>query len=217
MVTSKNLLSFYPSRNGKIDLPNNILRVNIDVGLSYTATFSERWLRETDNLAVFGFEPVIDSYTNITQAYSEILSKTLFPICCALSDEEGTTILYVAKDYPECSSLHVPKTIPLSHQQPVSTIRLESFFDIFPWDRIPVIDKIKMDTQGHELKVLKGAGDYLVNVVEIIAEVGPLESSQYEDTRTEEEVDEYLKKYNFRAMGVIDSDYNKLYRNERFI
>ena len=45
------------------------------------------------------------------------------------------------------------------------------FFDQFPWNRIDYIDYIKIDAQGSDLNILKGAGDYLKNrVVFVTAE-----------------------------------------------
>ena len=43
--------------NNKISLPNNLNKVKIDVGLSFNAPNSYRWLKENPNLIVIGFEP----------------------------------------------------------------------------------------------------------------------------------------------------------------
>ena len=43
----------------------------------------------------------------------------------------------------------------------VPVISLKMFFDKFPWDRFEYIDYIKIDAQGSDLNILKGAGDYL--------------------------------------------------------
>jgi hypothetical protein len=44
-----------------INIMNNIKKVKIDIGLSYSAPHSNLWLNNDDNLIVFGFEPDIDS------------------------------------------------------------------------------------------------------------------------------------------------------------
>ena len=53
----------------------------------------------------------------------------------------------------------------------VPVISLKMFFDEFPWDRFQYIDYIKIDAQGSDLNILKGAGDYLKDrVVFVTAE-----------------------------------------------
>ena len=45
------------------------------------------------------------------------------------------------------------------------------FFVRFPWDTVAYIDYIKIDAQGSDLNILKGAGDYLrERVVYVTAE-----------------------------------------------
>ena len=43
----------------------------------------------------------------------------------------------------------------------VPVYSLKHFFDLFPWDRFEFIDYIKIDAQGADFDIIKGAGDYL--------------------------------------------------------
>ena len=53
----------------------------------------------------------------------------------------------------------------------VPVISLKMVFDHFPWDRFEYIDYIKIDAQGSDLNILKGAKDYLKEkVVYVTAE-----------------------------------------------
>jgi hypothetical protein len=56
----------------------------------------------------------------------------------------------------------------------VPVYSLKHFFDIFPWDKYEYIEFIKIDTQGSDLDVVKGAGEYIKKVVYITieAEIG---------------------------------------------
>lgn len=40
---------------------------------------------------------------------------------------------------------------------PVEVTTLKHFFDRFPWDRFPHIEYLKVDAQGADLDILKGA------------------------------------------------------------
>lgn len=81
-----------------------------------------------------------------------------------------------------CSSLLKPSDKRLGNykiQPPVKVYSLKHFFDLFPFDRFEYIDYIKIDAQGSDLDILKGAGNYLQEkVVYITAEP---EANQYEN------------------------------------
>ena len=49
----------------RIQIPDNITHVKLDIGLSYGAPRSQNWLSFEKDLFVFGFEPNIDSVNNI--------------------------------------------------------------------------------------------------------------------------------------------------------
>ncbi len=60
--------------NGKIDIPLNIKRVKLDIGLSYSAPMSQHWLSHEDDLLVFGFEPDLTSVSTIKKGAVKPLS-----------------------------------------------------------------------------------------------------------------------------------------------
>ena len=63
------------------------------------------------------------------------------------------------------------------------------------------IDLLKIDTQGSELDVLKGAGDLLNNTsyIECEVEFVPL----YKDQPLFQDIEDYLKSYNFKLAKFI--------------
>ena len=175
--------------NNKIIIPPNCSHVKIDVGLSYTAPISNKWLVKEPDVFVLGFEPnpfccqMISSsnYTqtpfpdfNLEQKFIKQGRFKLFPY--ALSDVNNLSEqkFYINKaDYGTSSLYPHDETLlgPIEQVINVKVINLKMIFDIFPWDKIEYIDYIKIDAQGSDLKILKGAGDYLKDkVVYVTAE-----------------------------------------------
>jgi hypothetical protein len=48
-----------------IFVPSNCKHVKLDIGLSYTAPISNKWLIKEPNVLVLGYEPVIANCNNI--------------------------------------------------------------------------------------------------------------------------------------------------------
>jgi FkbM family methyltransferase len=200
------------------NIPNDMTHIKIDIGLSYTAPNSNVWISNESNLFVIGFEPNPEAIECITDPIknaeknkrffpefpSEYIGSRFLLIPFALSniDEPSTMNFYATELDIGTSSLHKPsdnhgailgnyKTID------VPVYSLKHFFDIFPFERFEYIDYIKIDAQGSDLDILKGAGDYLKEkVVYITAEP---EHQQYINTQhnTSENIEQYLISQNF--------------------
>ena len=175
--------------NSEIKIPLMCKHVKIDVGLSYTAPISNKWLIKEPDVFVLGFEPnphccdmILTSRFNPTPFPDFNLEKKfieqgrfkLFPYALSDVDNITTQHFYINKNDYGTSSLytHNQKILgPIEKVINVNVINLKMVFDIFPWDRFEYIDYIKIDAQGSDLKILKGAGDYLKEkVVYITAE-----------------------------------------------
>jgi FkbM family methyltransferase len=163
--------------DGKIHIPETVNRVKLDIGLSYNAPHSQIWLKKERDSYVFGFEPVPENIERIRTGgprknprHDEPLDvkflDTRFKLIpCALSNVEPTTQkFYVTGRDSGCSSLFKPKEKfvgKIKEEVDVPVFSLKHFFDLFPWEQIPYIEYVKIDTQGSDLNVLKGAGKYL--------------------------------------------------------
>ena len=125
---------------------------------------------------VFGFEPNPDAFTTIK--YNRInltninkFNGRLHIFKTALSNVEKEEELEFYSTIKDCgtSSLYKPIDDMARDGQgfgyyniiKVPVVSLKMFFDEFPWDRFEYIDYIKIDTQGSDLNILKGAGEYL--------------------------------------------------------
>lgn len=199
--------------NGKIHIPESIKHVKLDVGLSYGAPMSQQWLSKEDDLMVFGFEPnpeavnLIRSPTNCKkhESHGDVLeykyvNKQCFilPVALSLETEESKPFYITTLD-EGCSSFYKPSGVlfDISNVIQVPVITLADFLSYFPWDTIPYIEYLKIDAQGADLDILRGAGDYLEKIVFITAEssVGNL----YLDVKDNDvnKVDEYMKEQGF--------------------
>lgn len=185
--------------NGKIDIPDSITGLKVDVGLSYSAPQTQNWLQYVPSTYVFCFEPnpeavsAIQSPTNAKRdpSHGEVLehkyvNTNAFIIPIALGNtESGSVPFYVTKGDIGCSSLYKPLSnsgFEVSQCINVPIYTLKSFFDLIPFDRFPYIEYIKVDAQGADLEILKGAGNYLSErVVYITIEC---DWSHYEGTST---------------------------------
>jgi len=144
-------------------IPENCTHVKLDVGLSYSAPQSQDWLAKEPNLMIFGFEPNPEIVDSIKKYIDE---KRFSLVSVALSDVNKVEQMnfYINKNDCGTSSLfkHDEKHLgSIEKVVQVNVCSLKMFFDNFPWERFEYIDYIKIDAQGSDLNVLRGAGKYL--------------------------------------------------------
>ncbi len=98
----------------------------------------------------------------------------LIPVALSNVETEQMMDFYVNSNDCGTSSLykHDEKFLgPIKNVIKVPVVSLKMFFDTFLWERFEYIDHIKIDAQGSDLNILKGAGDYLKEkVVYVTAE-----------------------------------------------
>lgn len=210
-----------PFKDDKIEIPDWVTSIKLDVGVCYTATHTQNWLDADKGAMVFGFEPNPLSYKSITsrpedrpkgfrgymhgetgryhQIEYDLVGKRCFFVPAALSDvtEPETMDFYCTANMPDCSSLMKPKSTftDVDSVVKVPVYSLSDFFKLLPDDRI--VDFIKVDVQGADLKVLKGARQFLSDrVVFVTAEP---ETAQYENCteNTAENITDYMTSIGF--------------------
>jgi FkbM family methyltransferase len=159
------------------EIPENIKRIKIDVGLSYSAPQSEVWLSHEPDLFVFGFEPHPESAQCIKNGsivqkpghgkpLSDENAKRFCLIPVALGNVSAPTTMdfYMMNNDCGTSSLFAPNATSLGGIKQIVQVpvhNLSEFLDSFPWERFPHIEYLKIDAQGSDLDILKGAGRYL--------------------------------------------------------
>jgi FkbM family methyltransferase len=216
-----------------IQIPTNCSHVKLDIGLSYTAPISNKWLIKENDVFVIGFEPNIfccDMIMNQTMPATPFIDFNLkkefiddgrfklFNYALSNVDKETTLDFYVNKNDYGTSSLYTHNETILGKIEKnikVQTISLKMFFDNFPWDKFEYIDYIKIDAQGSDLKILKGANDYLKEkVVYVTAEPDGHYYNGCEDC-TETNIDEYMISQNFVKVTHINTK-DPTYLNKKF-
>jgi FkbM family methyltransferase len=139
-------------------------------------------------------------------------------IPCALGSQEGTLPFFVIHPDAGCSSLFrpigLPKNYYIQKQITVPVYTLKSFFDLFPFELYPYIEYIKLDAQGADLDILKGAGNYLEERVVYIT-VEP-EDGAYAMTRNSiQEILLFLTEKGFKQVYDQDTG-DPTFLNQRF-
>jgi FkbM family methyltransferase len=227
---SNNNFDLIETYYNKICIPANITNIKIDIGLSYNAPQSGIWLDKEPNLLVIGFEPNPECVQSILskniikrQNYHDDPIKSeyidhrffLFPFALSSISEPSSMKFYSMQQDCGTSSLFKP-TWGLWNEIDVPVYSLKHLFDIFDWNRFPYIDYIKIDAQGGDLDILKGAGIYLKDrVVYITAEA---EHKTYENCNHNNiaEFDKYLLSQNFIRVSHPNTD-DPTYINNDFL
>ena len=105
---------------------------------------------------LYAFEPSLPTYLKLTENCAEIKGVHFNQL--AMGDHDGEAILYYEKEKSGLSSLYQRdlshRNIQLNTQESVQLTTLDSFCSR---NQITHIHFLKMDVEGHELTVLKGA------------------------------------------------------------
>ena len=174
---------------GKMLIPTWVRTIKLDVGLSSNAPQSEVWLDGNSGLLVFGFEPVSGNVENLIRGSSdwkiklnpERIGKTFYLMHCALGSKSmtGPREMYVTEEDAGRSSLLKPMNFSIGYKEVVDVFTLSDFLSYFPFNSISIIDHLKIDVQGADFEVLKGASVFLRKIVVVTVEV---DQEDYENT-----------------------------------
>lgn len=160
----KNIIRYF-SRN-KIDI-----KFYCDIG-SHKGTYSDLFIKNFKNLKVFMFEPQINIFNFIKKKYKKNKNIKIYNL--AISDKKKSQTLYINKHDLTSSLTKIDKKNSylnlkaklfggsindLIHKKYM--IKSTKLSDIIKKNRVKKIDLLKIDTEGHELQVLKGAGSFL--------------------------------------------------------
>jgi FkbM family methyltransferase len=157
--------------------------VVVDVGCRWG--FADTWEQLGDRCRTIGFEPDYDECERLRTRYRERPWVEIVPH--ALGSEPGTAMLHITRE-PACSSLYEPlddivdrhprlEPQRLAARQQIELITLDDWCERKGLERV---DLIKLDTQGSELDVLRGAARALdgVSAVQTEVEFNPMYEGQ---------------------------------------
>jgi len=138
---------------------NRPIELCFDVGANVGDT-SLALLKRFNKSRVFSFEPHPVTFSKLTKRTSE---KRFFPQQIALGDKPGESTFYVYDDEATVNSLTRESLYAIRFKPPPTEIvvHVDTIDDFCSANKIPKIDILKIDTEGFDLNVLKGAKQML--------------------------------------------------------
>jgi FkbM family methyltransferase len=165
---------------------------------------------------VLAFEPNPEMYDILKGKSSLYLNWIVFPV--AISDYEGTAEFNVCTTHDRgCSSLlevsDAGKTqwggrqdmIP-NHKITVPVRRLDILLD---WEKIPEIEFFHCDTQGSDLAVLKGMGQFIKRIKAGVVEAAAKPDILYVGQNYSQDTIKFLEENGFKVDGISPNDVNQ--------
>lgn len=201
----------------KLQIPTND-KIIIDVGAAEgaVALFFQKYLQPQKTLA---FEPVPDIYPKLF--YDENQNVQLFRY--ALNNIKGTQSIFITSNAYSSSLLKPQNNDQFQNQttQIIETVILDDFLRENHFHQEILL--LKIDVQGNELNVLKGATQTLKNTHIVLIEQN--NHHLYQNASKYFQVDEYLRQNNFvlinmiaiyKKLGIIAHEWDAIYLNKKF-
>lgn len=139
--------------------------VIFDIGANVGA-YTQKAASSLDyNLTIYAFEPIHNTYSRLCEVISEAeIAANVKPNNIALSDKDGMEIIYLAGNLSGTNSLYLRHAETLGVKQEHIEEVIVQRGDSFCTEKgIEHIDLIKIDTEGHEMAVLRGFESMLSN------------------------------------------------------
>jgi FkbM family methyltransferase len=184
--------------------------VLFDVGANWGTDSLER-TQSDQNIETWAFEPVPELIANLTTKSAEYADRYHI-VPSAVSNFDGTAQFNIADHYDwGCSSLNnfsdnLGETWPgrldfkFNRSITVQVTRLDTWFRSNNF-QIEKIDYFHCDTQGSDLKVLQGMGDYISLIQAGVVECARDEGVKlYKENHTKVEMIEFLNSKGFEVI-----------------
>jgi FkbM family methyltransferase len=187
-------------------------KVIFDVGAN-NGSSSIPLAKSQPSYLIFAFEPTPEMVNEIKSQTDDLENYVI--VQKAVSDYNGTAEFNVAGNWDwGCSSLlefsDKSKTewpgrtdFSVTNKLKVQVIRLDTFIEI---NKINKIDYLHIDTQGSDLNVLNGLGNYIDMVNEGTMEAGTDDDILYDGQNKLNESVKFLLQNKFKIIGVNSND-----------
>jgi FkbM family methyltransferase len=160
--------------------------------------------RATESGKIYAFEPFSKSYQRLCENIALNSYKNVYTNNVAISDEIGVAKFYYEPRDNQLNSLGKVSngTNQLSESVDVNTETIDSYCE---QNKINLINFLKIDTEGYEINVLKGAANMLTNkkieIVQFEISNQPLESLG----KTPDEIITYLNSKGYEVFEYIEN------------
>ena len=204
----------------ELRIPDGSTAIRLDIGLSYHAPQSAAWLMKNSKLFVVGIEANRFNvarlikyglwYFDGTAKKRRNLDANFQLYYCAIANIQQPCYLdfYNLHGDPGTSSLLKPTSYFLKQYQyklhkisKVPAIPLSLILERVPIDRFPVIELVKIDTQGSDLDVIKSMKSSLNRICCLQVEIATF--GQYEKAASTNSIVEYLESNNFYKLEIL--------------
>lgn len=188
-------------------------KIIFDVGANDCSNFIQE-VKDSSTTHLYAFEPTPKFFDLAKHNYGHLRNFHYLPF--AVGDYEGATMFNIAGQADwGCSSILEFSTYSqtewdgrtdfvVTSQNDVKIIKLESFIEE---NKIPKIDFLHVDTQGYDLKVLRGLGKYLSIVKEGVVEAAAKPDILYYGQNTLEETRNFLIQNGFNIISITNNDH----------
>jgi FkbM family methyltransferase len=204
------------------------LEIFFDVG-SHKGTYTDLMVNNFRLEKIVMIEPQKKIYKYLKQKYNRNKKIKIYNV--AISDKKKMQTLYINKHDLTSSLTQIDKnnkylnlkarlfggTINdlIQKKYMISSYKL---LDIIKNNKIRQIDLLKIDTEGHELQVLKGAGSFLKNNIKYI--LIEIHNSDIFLNYNAKKIDSYLKKNKFVVKKSFKFPFttweDRIYQNKKF-
>ena len=204
------------------------LEIFFDIG-SHKGTYTDLMLNNFRLEKIIMVEPQKNIYKYLKQKYNRNKKVRIYNV--AISDKKKMQTLYINKHDLTSSLTQIDKnnkylnlkarlfggTINdlIQKKYMISSYKL---LDIIKNNKIRQIDLLKIDTEGHELQVLKGAGSFLKNNIKYI--LIEIHNSDIFLNYNAKKIDSYLKKNKFVVKKSFKFPFttweDRIYQNKKF-
>lgn len=167
-------------------------KVFVDVGanIGYFSIIASKNFNE-----IYAFEPFPQTYKLLRRCLSKMNVFNVIPVKMAVMAKEGTECfgLFNYQIEPFDATTHIQLGLPEETHVPLKTLAIPTttltvFFDLCMHPRA-VLDLVKVDVEGNEWEVLKGAEPIMKQIMNWIIEI--------HDITRKEELEKYMRKHGY--------------------
>lgn len=195
-----------PSCDIKRLLPGYTVEVVFDVGanVGQSAKKFVSWFPESQ---IYCFEPVTSTFAELQRSFGALNNVHCFQLAFGASKGRGKALLHGSS--VSYSLLGNPDDACVSDDTRIEDVDIETVSEFCRSREIERISFLKIDTEGYDLAVLKGAGDMLdrkrIDLIEVEAGMNPRNQRHV----SFEELKRYLEDRGYLLFGIYDQKHER--------